>query len=100
VSAFLRPEVSDELVWGAEVLTNELVTNSVVHSDLGPDERIRMDLDLDPARLRITVTDAPGEFPSDIGPKNGFGLVLVERLSDRWGIERAAQNQVWFELDR
>jgi len=24
----------------------------------------------------------------------------VRELSDRWGVERAADNRVWFELDR
>ena len=30
----------------------------------------------------------------------GFGLVLVDRISDRWGVIRNRQNVVWFELDR
>jgi hypothetical protein len=30
----------------------------------------------------------------------GFGLVLVDRISDRWGVIRDRPNVVWFELDR
>jgi hypothetical protein len=31
---------------------------------------------------------------------SGWGLVLVGRLADRWGIESDGSTRVWFELDR
>jgi hypothetical protein len=31
----------------------------------------------------------------------GYGLVLVDRMSSRWGIDRSpGSTTVWFELDR
>ena len=57
-------------------------------------------------RLRVSVTDAgPGFEPDlDAPPREqemgGFGLVLVDRVSDRWGVIRNRPNVVWFELDR
>jgi hypothetical protein len=50
----------------------------------------------------VAVTDAPGPFeragPEEIG---GWGLVMVERVADRWGIVSSDRpNQVRFELDR
>jgi hypothetical protein len=31
---------------------------------------------------------------------SGWGLQIVDKLADDWGIERGAQNCVWFELGR
>jgi hypothetical protein len=32
---------------------------------------------------------------------SGWGLFLVEQLSDRWGVEQIGQaTTVWFEIDR
>jgi hypothetical protein len=50
----------------------------------------------------VAVTDAPGPFeragPEEIG---GWGLVMVERVADRWGIVSSDRpDQVRFELDR
>jgi hypothetical protein len=30
----------------------------------------------------------------------GFGLFLVERLADRWGVARDGRTRVWFELSQ
>jgi len=30
---------------------------------------------------------------------SGWGLVLVEELADRWGVDRAPTTLVWFEMD-
>jgi hypothetical protein len=36
----------------------------------------------------------------DDDPGSGWGLFLVEQLSDRWGVELNGATQVWFELVR
>ena len=39
----------------------------------------------------------------DLDTVEGWGLYLVATLSDRWGVERTADqaaSAVWFELDR
>jgi hypothetical protein len=30
---------------------------------------------------------------------SGWGLVLVEELADRWGIDHDPRTRVWFEMD-
>jgi hypothetical protein len=30
----------------------------------------------------------------------GYGLVLLDRLADAWGVSRGERFCVWFELDR
>lgn len=87
------------------LLVTELVTNSVRHAGIGPTSSVGLDVSLSPTRLRVEVSDpgpgfeppaAPGPHPERIG---GWGLQLVDRLSDRWGVLRGAETRVWFEMD-
>ena len=55
--------------------------------------------------VRACVTDPGPGFeatPREPGddPGSGWGLFLVEQLSDRWGVELAGGTSVWFEIDR
>jgi anti-sigma regulatory factor (Ser/Thr protein kinase) len=85
------------------LLTSELVTNAVEYSEAGP-------LDLTVVRgdtfTRIEVSN-PGESwaqaPVPKAPETeqpgGWGLFLVEQLSDRWGTSES-DCTVWFEFDQ
>jgi hypothetical protein len=83
-----------------ELLTDELVANVVEHVHTSMTVRAIWY----PRALRVEVddpsTDAPGLLhpgPFDFG---GRGLLLVDKLSDRWGTEfRSGGKTVWFELD-
>jgi len=91
----------------AGLLATELITNAVRHADLTEDATIRVSVELDGAALRIAVCDPGRQFPGirfAAGPTEpaspgGLGLVLVERLSSRWGLERGTGTRVWCELD-
>jgi anti-sigma regulatory factor (Ser/Thr protein kinase) len=101
LSDLLAGQVPPGFEEDAELLTSELVSNSVRHAGLAPDALIRMECDLDLDRLRVTVSDADTPFsstpPGDLG---GWGLVIVAKVSDRWGIHHNDPNSVWFELER
>jgi anti-sigma regulatory factor (Ser/Thr protein kinase) len=93
-------QVDGERMDAARLLISELVTNAVLH---GPDAQGDCDLavDHDGQRLRVEVRDrgagfVPPTVARDIG---GWGLMFVERLSDRWGIGEGAPTRVWFEID-
>jgi anti-sigma regulatory factor (Ser/Thr protein kinase) len=93
--------VDAERLDAARLLTSELVTNAVRH---GPsDDRGVVDLLLahDGARLRVEVRDGGTGFVRRDEQRaiGGWGLLLVERLSNRWGIEEGAPTRVWFEID-
>lgn len=86
----------------AELLVSELVTNSVRHAHLRERDAIEVRMTLG-RRLRVEVLDAgPGFRWSTAGPHTddagGFGLVLLGRLAESWGIGAGPPACVWFEL--
>jgi anti-sigma regulatory factor (Ser/Thr protein kinase) len=99
----LEAELGRERTDDATLLISELVTNAVKY---GPEEgEIRMIITRDGVRLRFTVHDPgagplPEMRPSDSPPHEGggHGLRLVDKVADRWGVERGS-TRVWFEMD-
>lgn len=89
------------------LLVSELVTNCVVHADLSPGQNIDLTLRRQEATVRVEVRDSGRGFAAtlahyndaDEDPSSGLGLFIVERLADRWGVERGAETCVWFEVD-
>jgi anti-sigma regulatory factor (Ser/Thr protein kinase) len=87
------------------LLTCELVNNSVLHGKAGEREMIEIELHRTDAGVRAEVTDtgpgfAPKERDGDLDEPGGWGLVLVESIAKRWGVERDGGTRVWFELAR
>jgi anti-sigma regulatory factor (Ser/Thr protein kinase) len=86
------------------LLVSELVANSVRHARLTPTDRIRVKVRQDPGHVRVVVTDPGGGFEPprprpDPGSTSGWGLYLVDRLADRWGVQAGDDTRVWFELN-
>lgn len=86
------------------LLLTELVTNAVRHSGVRPEQSVRVELRWSPGRVRGEVVD-PGtsftkarvRFRRD--ETGGWGLLLVDRIADRWGVTRIATGtRVWFEI--
>jgi anti-sigma regulatory factor (Ser/Thr protein kinase) len=99
----LRPSVDGAVVDEAMLLVSELVTNSVRHAELGPDDTIAVRVLTTPSALRIEVADpGPGFDPAAVPAPNGqggWGLSLLDRIAARWGVARGNGAEVWFELD-
>lgn len=94
-----------ELREPVRLLVSELVTNAVEHGRAGADCIVRVKLDSLADRVHAEVIDeGPGFEPRPgrrIDPiEEGFGLALVDQLSDRWGVEVEDATRVWFEIDR
>lgn len=106
----LRDRLEDVLdpakLYEAELLTSELVTNAVRHANVDEGAVIRIGIEVAPRTVHVSVVDAGEGFdlskvvpkPSDDG--RGWGLFLIEKLSNRWGIEGSPSHSVWFEIDR
>lgn len=79
------------------LLVSELVTNSVRHSD---SESIDVSVQAVNGPIRIEVSDEGPGFDASDPRGDGLGLTIVEKLSDRWGLERGDRFTVWAELSR
>jgi anti-sigma regulatory factor (Ser/Thr protein kinase) len=88
--------------YDASLCVSELVTNAVLHSDIGPDDELRLDVSIDDEGcLRVAVIDSGLGFDPptpEAGDESGWGLFIVDRLSHRWGVERGTGTRVWFEM--
>src|ERR671925_1287714 len=97
----LDPRVFADL----RLLVSELVTNSLRHAGLNPEDVIRLRIDLTDGKIRAEVYDeGPGfsvreDMPS-LYQHSGWGLFLVRQIADRWGVRRNRETCVWFELSR
>jgi len=93
----------------AALLVSELVTNSIEHSGLRPDEHVRVTADWSGRSLRVTVRDRPAQSPAPPlagsirpppGAESGWGLFLVDRIASRWGtLDDDEVGGYWFELE-
>jgi two-component sensor histidine kinase len=82
-----------------QLLVSELVTNGVVHGRARDGDSITLDLRVN-STLRCAVVDPGAGFARRAARDRdgGWGLRLVERLADRWGVQCTRQGtQVWFE---
>lgn len=85
------------------LLITELVANAILHGDLGPADDVHVRVTRQGETLHAEVIDRGAD--GDIRPKpldplspGGFGLHLVDELSDRWGVRHEGTTCVWFEL--
>ena len=94
------------LAFDAQVAVSELVSNSVRHAGLSPDELIRVTADWSGARLRVHVHDGrrggrpigvSGSIRPAPGAESGWGLYLVDQFTSRCG---TSANGYWFELQQ
>ncbi|MFC3413198.1 ATP-binding protein [Streptomyces lusitanus] len=93
----------------ARLIVAEPAANAAVHGRV-PGRSFRLALSLvEPATLRVEVTDSKGEhLPTRARAtaraepaESGYGLLLVEELADRWGVLPGPFpcKTVWAELE-
>jgi two-component sensor histidine kinase len=86
------------------LLVCELVNNAVRHGGASEDAVIELELGaLDDGGVMVQVTDPRTGFehtPRDqpLDEEGGWGLVLIESMAERWGVEHEGRTRVWFEL--
>jgi anti-sigma regulatory factor (Ser/Thr protein kinase) len=93
-------KLAPELVPDMKLLVSELITNSVKY---GGEGEVRLLLESEHrGHVRVEVVDQGAGFvpvardrpATDVG---GWGLHLVETLTDRWGVYEGSTH-VWFEM--
>jgi anti-sigma regulatory factor (Ser/Thr protein kinase) len=99
--AHLPADMRDDLL----LLITEVVTNAVRHSGAADGDRIEVHVQENTDCVHVTVADPgtgferPRNLTPDLSRAGGLGLVLVDRLSRRWGTRRTRRGwEVWFEL--
>jgi anti-sigma regulatory factor (Ser/Thr protein kinase) len=100
----LDGEASAEILDDVRLLLSEVVTNAVRHSGAPAGATIGLAVSVTHGRVRAEVTDPGRGFeptPRALPQleSGGWGLHLVDRLADRWGVDRGRSVGVWFELD-
>jgi anti-sigma regulatory factor (Ser/Thr protein kinase) len=101
VDAELDPVLAQDL----RLLVTEAVKNSVQHAGVGPDDSIGLKITVRSEHVRIEVSDDGPGFEPDASPPEedevaGWGLFLIDQLSDRWGVVHDKGTTVWFEVSR
>ena len=89
----------------AQLLISELVTNSLVHGELGDGASIvvRMHLHTEALRLEVHNRGSAGSIAAnggDPGRSRGHGLDIVRSLGTRWGVLRGMDTCVWVDAPR
>jgi anti-sigma regulatory factor (Ser/Thr protein kinase) len=87
----------------ARLLLSELITNAVRHAADRDAESITMLVRVSDSELFVEITDRGRGFGVDdqaAAPVagTGWGLFLLDRLSDAWGIRTGGGVAVWFRL--
>jgi anti-sigma regulatory factor (Ser/Thr protein kinase) len=104
VNEELGRAVSTKVLEDTTLLVSELVTNAVRHAPRNGVLEVELRLRVDPERVRIVVSDPGAGFsveprPPTASESSGWGLYLVDRVADRWGVITKDRSEVWFEID-
>ena len=85
------------------LLVTELVANAVCHAGAAAVELV---VAVDEQTVRVEVANPGTPFEALVGTagreeESNWGLFLVDRLSDAWGVlDEAGYQRVWFEIGR
>ncbi|MFF4861031.1 SpoIIE family protein phosphatase [Streptomyces sp. NPDC001231] len=98
----VRDRGAGENAYEIELVADELITNALIHTEGAAIVTLRV-LSGPNRRLRIEVEDSSSALPRRREPGeegvSGRGLLLVDRLTDVWGVEaRGGGKCVWCEF--
>jgi signal transduction histidine kinase len=99
----VRADLDPPVMVSLRMLVTELITNSVRHTAA---ESLSLRVAVGKSAVLTEVADAgPGFDPECVeqagNEDTGWGLFLVQRLADRWGVKHdGPSKRVWFELRR
>lgn len=99
----LRADLDPRLMESMRLLVTELVTNSVRHAGAAS---VGLAVAVSTSDVRVEVSNQGAAFQppppgTPGGAAGGWGLFLVERLADDWGVDDSpGVTRVWFEISR
>lgn len=87
------------------LVVSELVTNSIRHAGLAPDDSVNLRITHSAGRVRLAVHDRGDGFAvhadecRDLLTPGGVGLVIVDALAETWGVDCDPEGcTVWCEV--
>lgn len=99
----LREALDGPVLESVRLLVTELVTNAVRHSGAAAVELVVV---VGRERVRVEISNPGVPFEPKVREagresESGWGLFLVDRLSDQWGVvDDSGYQRVWFEMAR
>jgi anti-sigma regulatory factor (Ser/Thr protein kinase) len=102
----LLDTVGPERLEDLRLVVSELVTNSVRHAGLRAGDEIDLRVRSSAERIRVEIHDGGPGFEAPAAPgslyqESGWGLYLVSRIADRWGVSTDGDGTtVWLEILR
>jgi anti-sigma regulatory factor (Ser/Thr protein kinase) len=105
LDGWLSAAVGQDSAETVRLAASELATNAVRHGCLPLDAKMRLLLDVDDVTVRValeqpTSTAEAAVVATDHRGVGGFGLAIVEGMTDAWGVEAGPPGSVWFQVDR
>ena len=97
-----------DVVEDTQLILTELLANEIKHGRYDPSDPLICSVRTAEDIVRIEVRHSGTEFrmpkkPADLPLRTretGWGLALITRLADRWGVDEArGARQVWAEID-
>ena len=100
----LRATIGEPQLPDVELMVSELVTNAIEHGTPDGQCPLLLEVDAGPRGVRVRVSDQGDSFEPHVpepgaDTHRGRGLLIVDQLSDRWGVFNGSGATVWFELD-
>lgn len=103
----LASEIDAVTLTDVRLLISELITNRVQRPAVSAAAWVELDVQINSGRIRVEVRDygqrwvfEPSPFTFEPEASSGWGLYLIDRLADRWALERGeSHTRIWFELD-
>jgi anti-sigma regulatory factor (Ser/Thr protein kinase) len=101
-------EAPVEVVEDALLVLTELLANEIKHGRYAPSDPLICSVRTADDTVRIEVRHSGGDFEMPTkqvdlplqARETGWGLALITRLADRWGVEETrGARQVWAEID-
>ena len=100
----LNGHIDSALKDDVRLLVSEVVTNSVIHAQSHSPGEVALDVWASEEVVRVAVTDrGPGFVAAELPPggqSSGWGLMMVDHLAHRWGVELYDGTEVWFEFQQ
>lgn len=103
VLAELEPPLPPPALYDLQLISSELVTNSLRHAGLVGSDTIAFRVQVIDHTVRVEVEDPANAFDPviarrrpELGP-GGWGLYIVARVATRWG--KVPNDGLWAEVD-